>query len=207
MGNSNSNITPNSNPPLNSEVEQNPDSKVNHGASLNSWNSFDTKTKTTLGLLGDYPVRRMDPRCVSPTSGKLKLGVDCGAGVGRVTEGVLRDACERVDAVEPVSKFADVIKGRKEKEEVSRQPAVMGDIYEIGLESWVPEPSKKYDLVWRQFCANYVTDVQLEDSGVTRTDGKFRALAGEAGFRVLASEVQLGFPKEFNLLPVRFYAF
>jgi protein N-terminal methyltransferase len=45
-----------------------------------------------------------------------------------------------------------------------------------------------------------------EDSSVTRTDEKFRALFKEAGLNVIASELQLGFPKNFKLLPVRFYA-
>ncbi|KAL4939932.1 hypothetical protein BDV06DRAFT_213876 [Aspergillus oleicola] len=232
-----------------------PDTLINPTFSLNYWTSFPANTKTMLGALGDYPwytridlrgsktfltkIRRMIPNC--SVTGKLNLGVDCGAGVGRVTEGLLRDVCERVDAVEPVSKFADVILARKEKEMNSRRPGVIGDVYIMGLENWVPEEKKKYDLIWAQFCANYVTDEQLftylsrcrealsetgfvvlkenistdpqerdmfdeEDSSVTRTDGKFRDLMGKAGFMVLASEVQMGFPKEFNLLPVRFYA-
>jgi protein N-terminal methyltransferase len=45
-----------------------------------------------------------------------------------------------------------------------------------------------------------------EDSSVTRTDAKFRSLFEEAGMRVIASEIQTGFPKNFNLFPVRFYA-
>jgi len=43
-----------------------------------------------------------------------------------------------------------------------------------------------------------------EDSSVTRTDAKWRMLFKEAGLRILATEVQKGFPKE--LFPVRIYA-
>ena len=43
-----------------------------------------------------------------------------------------------------------------------------------------------------------------KDSSVTRTDAKFRILFKEAGLRILATEVQKGFPKD--LYPVRMYA-
>lgn len=43
-----------------------------------------------------------------------------------------------------------------------------------------------------------------EDSSVTRADKKYRALFAEAGLRVMATELQKGFPKE--LFPVRVYA-
>lgn len=202
-----------------------------------------------LGMLGSYPwytridlrgsktflgkVRRMIPDC--PTEGKLPLGVDCGAGVGRVTEGLLSQVCERVDAVEPIEKFTEVIRNSELK-----RTGVVGDIYTMGLENWYPEKNK-YDLIWTQFCVGHLTDVQLreyfvrcrealtetgimivkenqstdpngldmfdeEDSSVTRTDEKLRTLFKEAGLVLVASELQLGFPKNFKLLPVRFYA-
>lgn len=229
-----------------------------------------------LGQFGQYPwytridlrgsktflskVRRQTPSLSKSENGgpggRIRLGVDCGAGVGRVTEGFLRDVCEVVDAVEPVEKFAGVIRERKEEKDQGSNGqgkgkgkegtcgegtgrGEIGDIFLTGLEAWIP--SKKYDLIWAQFCCNYVTDAQLaeflkrscaaltetgivvlkenittdpkgedlydpEDSSVTRSDQKFRALCKEAGLGVIASELQLGYPKSFNLLPVRFYA-
>ncbi|OOF91703.1 hypothetical protein ASPCADRAFT_211065 [Aspergillus carbonarius ITEM 5010] len=225
-----------------------PDSHIDHAASLRYWNSVAANPKTMLGMLGSYPwytridlrgsktfltkVRRMIPGC--PTEGKLALGADCGAGVGRVTEGLLSHVCETVDAVEPVEKFVEVIRQSELK-----RTGVVGDIYTVGLENWIP--AKKYDLIWTQFCVGHLTDVQLreyfvrcrdaltetgvmvvkenqstdpfgldmyddEDSSVTRTDEKLRLLFKEAGLGVVASELQLGFPKNFKLLPVRFYA-
>ncbi|KKK25342.1 hypothetical protein P175DRAFT_0446574 [Aspergillus ochraceoroseus IBT 24754] len=225
-----------------------PDSHINHAASIKYWNGVAANSKTMLGMLGDYPwytridlrgsktflakVRRMVPGCT--TEGKLKAAVDCGAGVGRVTEGFLSHVCEVVDAVEPVEKFIQVMRESKLKPE-----GVVGDIYVMGIEDWVPE--KKYDLIWTQFCVGHLTDVQLieyfrrcrnaltetgilvvkenlstdlfgkdmydeEDSSVTRTDDKFRAIFKEVGLTVILSELQLGFPKNFKLLPVRFYA-
>lgn len=43
-----------------------------------------------------------------------------------------------------------------------------------------------------------------EDSSVTRSDEKFRQLFREAGLKIVATELQKGFPKE--LFPVRIYA-
>ncbi|KAF2265287.1 hypothetical protein CC78DRAFT_579427 [Lojkania enalia] len=43
-----------------------------------------------------------------------------------------------------------------------------------------------------------------EDSSVTRSDDKFRKLFKEAGLKIVATELQKGFPKE--LYPVRMYA-
>ncbi|KAL3495705.1 DUF858 domain protein [Aspergillus germanicus] len=225
-----------------------PDSNINHAASLSYWNGVPATSNAMLAMLGNYPwytridlrgsktflnkVRRMIPG--GSTEGKLQNAVDCGAGVGRVTEGFLSHVCEVVDAVEPVEKFTAVLAASPLK-----TSGVVGDIYVMGIEDWVPE--KEYDLIWTQFCVGHVTDAQLgvylqrcrdalketgvivfkenistdpngsdmydeEDSSVTRTDEKFRALFKEAGLNVIASELQLGFPKNFKLLPVRFYA-
>ncbi|KAL3478674.1 alpha-N-methyltransferase NTM1 [Aspergillus californicus] len=239
--------SPESNSPESGETP--PDANINHAASLEYWNGVPATPGAMLAVLGDYPwytridlrgsktflgkVRRLVPGCTRDE--KLKRAADCGAGVGRVTEGFLRFACDVVDAVEPVEKFTDVIKERKLKDGVTG----IGDIYVMGIEAWVPD--KQYDLIWTQFCVGHVTDVQLveyfnrcrdaltetgilvvkenmstdragkdmyddEDSSVTRTDEKFRALFKDAGLTVVASELQLGFPKDFKLLPVRFYA-
>lgn len=225
-----------------------PDSNIDHAASIRYWNSVPATSNAMLAMLGNYPwysridlrgsktflakVRRMIPSC--PTDGKLAQAADCGAGVGRVTEGFLSQVCEVVDAVEPVAKFTQVLQDGPLKRD-----GVVGDIYTMGIESW--NPDKKYDLIWTQFCVGHLTDAQLrdyfvrccasltgtglivvkenmstdpqgedmydaEDSSVTRTDEKFRKIFAEAGMNVITSELQLGFPKNFKLLPVRFYA-
>lgn len=224
------------------------DLKINPSASIDYWNSIPATEGGMLGMLAPYPwytridlrgsktfigkVRRLIPGC--PTEGKLHQAADCGAGVGRVTEGLLSQVCDVVDAVEPVAKFAQVINKSSLK-----SSNVVGDIYTIGLEDW--NPDKKYDLMWIQFCIGHLKDHQVvetvkrccaaltetgvivlkenistnpqgndiyddEDSSVTRTDAKFRSLFEDAGMRVIASEIQTGFPKNFNLFPVRFYA-
>lgn len=227
--------------------EHAPDSYINHAASIKYWNDVPATGNGMLAMLGEYPwytrielqgsknflakVRRLLPAC-KPT-GKVKLGVDCGAGVGRITEGFLQHVCEVVDAVEPVEKFTQVLRDGPLMEK-----GVVGDIYNVGLENWYPE--KKYDLIWTQWCVGHITDVQLVeylkrcrdaltengimvikennwtnngkddyddlDSSVTRTDNKFKQLFKEAGMNLITSEIMSGVPKHMNLLPVRSYA-
>ncbi|EEH07078.1 DUF858 domain-containing protein [Histoplasma capsulatum G186AR] len=220
-----------------------PDSHIDQAASINYWNSVPA---TADGMLGGYPqissidlrgssaflakVRRLIP---SSGSGKVVLGVDCGAGIGRVTEGFLSRICETVDIVEPVETFVDVLKRGK-----SYQDGKIGDIYITGIQSWTP--TKRYDLIWTQWCTNHLTDVQLVeylvrckgalsergllilkentnsdtandyydavDSTVTRTENKFLKLFSEAGLKVLRSEEQSGMPQRLHLLPIRLWA-
>lgn len=113
-------------------------------------------------------------------SKKLKRGVDCGAGIGRVTEGLLRNVCETVDVVEPVGKFAEVIqqsalvrhKTTRKTDETAinsteapegqgceGEEGVIENIYITGLQSWLPQ--QKYDLIWNQWCVGHLTDSQL----------------------------------------------
>lgn len=226
-----------------------PDSLIDRATSLKYWNEMPATSGGMLAMLGEYPwytridlrgnktflskLARVSPSC-SAFKSKVKRGADCGAGVGRVTEGFLREACEVVDVVEPVEKFTRVI-----SEGALKRDGVVEDIYTVGLEDWNPE--KEYDLVWMQFCVGHLTDRQLVecfcrcrdalsdggimvvkenmstnpdktdmydevDSSVTRTDEKFRSIFREAGLQLISTELQLGFPKEFKLLPVRFYA-
>ncbi|KAL4784669.1 alpha-N-methyltransferase NTM1 [Aspergillus varians] len=224
------------------------DININASTSIDYWNSVPATANSMLGMLGPYPwysridlrgsrsflakIRRLIPGCT--TEGKLNQGVDCGAGVGRVTEGFLSHVCKVVDAVEPVEKFTQLL-----SESVLKKDNVIGDVYTMGLENW--HPSKKYDLIWVQFCLGHLNDLQLLefikrcraaltetgvlvvkenmstdpgrndmydelDSSVTRTNDKFRSIFENAGLMVITSDMQTGFPKTFTLLPVRFYA-
>ncbi|KAI9037344.1 uncharacterized protein KD926_000631 [Aspergillus affinis] len=223
-----------------------PDSNIDHAHSIAYWSDVPA---TVDGMLGGFPqVSRIDlqgsksfltrtKRLLSiPSDKNLKLprGVDCGAGIGRVTDGFLCEVCDVVDAVEPVEKFSRVL--RKDR---GGEGAVKGEVYTTGLESWCPEHD--YDLVWVQWCAGHLTDEQLlkfiercrrslstngvmivkentttevqegdvydeEDSSVTRSHEKFLELFEEANMRVVSTELQLGFPRRLGLLPVRFYA-
>ena len=225
------------------------DTQISTSDALRYWNSVST---TVDGMLGGYPeISRVDLKgsanfvaklrreqqvhsSLPATPGPLRRGVDCGAGIGRVTAGLLSAVCEVVDMVEPVEKFAREVKGQKMVGSGS-----VGHVYVIGLEDWVPDKEAKYDIIWNQWCLGHLTDKQLvaylercrraltvdgwvivkenmgtnadgedvfdqQDSSVTRTDQKFRRLFMEAGMRLVKTELQRGFPK--GLYPVRFYA-
>lgn len=220
-----------------------PDAKISTSDALKYWNSIST---TVEGMLGGYPeisrtdlkgsanfVAKLRREQVSRSAnGTLQRGVDCGAGIGRITAGFLSTVCEVVDVVEPVEKFAQEVKGQK-----MVGSGCVGRVYVTGLEDWAPEA--QYDLIWNQWCLGHLTDKQLlaylerckkaltadgwvivkenmgtnvngedvfdqQDSSVTRTDQKFRKLFKEAGMRLVKTELQRGFPK--GLYPVRFYA-
>ncbi|KAK3951749.1 alpha-N-methyltransferase NTM1 [Pseudoneurospora amorphoporcata] len=157
-----------------------------------------------------------------------------GAGVGRITEGLLTELLDeekdgKVDVVEPIAKFTAKLQGKRG----------VGKVYVMGLEEWVPE--FKYDLVWTQWCVGHLTDEQLaeylkrcksaltedglivikenttvlgndefdaEDSSVTRGEETFQKIFQKAGLKIVRAEFQKGFPqtRTMKLLPVRMYA-
>ncbi|KAK0839228.1 hypothetical protein LTS02_017553, partial [Friedmanniomyces endolithicus] len=202
-----------------------PDSLINPHTALAYWAAT---SPTVSEILGGYPqVSRVDLqgsrnflaklRRVSshhPPGKKLRRVVDCGAGIGRITEGLLARVAEVVDIVEPVPGFTEALRGREG----------VGQIWNVGLEAWFPEREAgmggRYGLVWNQWCLGQLTDAQLvaylrrlpkvlseggwivvkenmskdvlgedvfdeEDSSVTRTDAKFRRLfVEEAGLKL-----------------------
>jgi protein N-terminal methyltransferase len=225
-------------------ADQAPDSHISHADALAYWNNV---APTVDGMLGGFPQisrtdllgsatflaklqRSLDPEL--PADARLPRGADCGAGIGRVTAGLLSKVCAVVDIVEPVEKFAVQVRGQK-----MAGSGRVEEVYVTGLESW--EPEHQYDLMWHQWCLGHLTDVQLVeylqrctralkdgglvvikenmstdrdgmdtfdrlDNSVTRTDEKYRKLIEESGLSVVKTQLQAGFPQ--GLLPVRFYA-
>ncbi|KAL2040246.1 hypothetical protein N7G274_007149 [Stereocaulon virgatum] len=227
-----------------------PDTRISTSDSLAYWNTIPA---TVDGMLGGYPqISRVDLKgsanflaklrreypssssssSVAPNRTLLKRGLDCGAGIGRVTAGFLSTVCETIDVVEPVERFASEVKGAK-----MAGSGQVGNVYVSGLEKWVPE--QQYDLIWNQWCLGHLKDRELveylrrckkavtmdgwivikenmstnrdgedvfdeTDSNVTRTNEKFQRLFKEADVRCLKTELQRGFPK--GLYPVRLYA-
>ena len=219
-----------------------PGDKISSSDALAYWNSIPT---TVDGMLGGYPqISRIDLKGSANFLAKLRRehpsliqeaplrGVDCGAGIGRVTAGFLSVVCDVVDIVEPVEKFANAIKDVN-----MAGKGAIGQVYIMGLESW--EPEERYDLIWNQWCLGHLKDEQLVDyllrcknaltadgiivmkenmsteiegqdvfdeldSSVTRSNEKFKELIKEAGLKCIKTELQRGFPK--GLYPVRFYA-
>ncbi|KAF8859607.1 hypothetical protein BDZ45DRAFT_742177 [Acephala macrosclerotiorum] len=209
------------------------DANINHQDARDYWQSIDADAN---GMLGGFPyISKVDLQgsknflaklgVGGKSAGKLERVADCGAGIGRITEGLLLGLASTVDIVEPIAKFSEKLKGK---------PGI-GEIYNIGLESW--SPSTKYDLIWNQWCLGHLTDAQLNeylkrcgkalkegglvvvkenlstsgedrfdelDSSVTRCDQKLRDIFKKAGMRIKKTEIQKGLPGK--LYPVRIYA-
>ena len=228
-----------------SDAPSNPNAQINQIDGLKYWNSIPA---TVNGMLGGFPhisriemrgsltflakLRRLYPSSSQPVSGSLSRGVDAGAGIGRVTAGVLSKVCDVVDIVEPVEKFANKVRTVK-----LHGHGKIGEVHVTGLQEWIP--TQRYDLIWNQWCLGHLTDEELVqylvkckeslrdagwivvkenmstdpegddiydelDSSVTRVDQKFRTLFEAAGLMVVKTELQTGLPKK--LFPVRFYA-
>ncbi len=218
------------------------DSQISQPDALTYWESVPA---TVNSMLGGYPqishidirgslnfVKKLCHLHSSSATNQFTRGVDCGAGIGRITAGLLSKVCDIVDVVEPVEKFA------KEVHEASLAgKGKIGEVYVTGLQDW--EPKEEYDLIWNQWCLGHLTDTDLVkylrkcrgmvkeegwiivkenmstdaegkdvfdkvDSSVTRTDTKFREIFEKSGLVILKTELQSGFPKK--LYPVRFYA-
>ncbi|KAK4235908.1 alpha-N-methyltransferase NTM1 [Achaetomium macrosporum] len=200
------------------------------------------------GMLGGLPhtdhISRVDIRGSRNFLAKLGIGskpgqrvaasaLEGGAGIGRVTQGLLLDGiAKEVDVIEPIAKFTAGMRGK---------PGVRS-IFNIGLEDWQPTEGVQYDLIWIQWCVVHLTDEQLVeflkrcksalnpdgglivvkennstggkdefddvDSSVTREDGTFRRIFTEAGLRLVQVELQKGLQGRGvpALLPVRMYA-
>ncbi|ETS73123.1 hypothetical protein PFICI_15068 [Pestalotiopsis fici W106-1] len=213
----------------------------NKDVGLGYWNNVECNVD---GMLGGFSVvSRIDLQSSRNFLAKLGIGakpglrvvdraLEGGAGIGRVTEGLLLKVAKTVDIIEPVIKFTDTIKG---KDGVCK-------IHNVGLEEWRPTQDDQYDLIWTQWCVGHLSDAQLLqylkecksalkpgtglavvkenlstidvdmfdeiDSSITRRDDKFRSLFAEAGLAIVRTELQKGFPKSNlgKLLPVRVYA-
>jgi protein N-terminal methyltransferase len=156
-----------------------PDASINVDQSLEYWNSVSSDVN---GMLGGYPqTSRIDLQGSSVFLAKLRRGksqaskqplppleraADCGAGIGRITKGLLLGVAKQVDVVEPVKKFTDELvqslgngeyAGDGEGKDAKGQ---VGEVINLGLQDWIPEPGA-YDVIWNQWCLGHLTDRQL----------------------------------------------
>ncbi|SCV03794.1 LAMI_0H11012g1_1 [Lachancea mirantina] len=146
---------------------QKPDSQINYADAIDYWSSVPATVDGVLGGYGEgttVPVmdvmgsnhflRKLKSRMV-PADGYTKRGVDIGAGIGRVTRDMLHKHCDVVDLVEPVAPFVAQMRN-----ELAPLQSKLGDIYEIGMQEWEPEPNT-YWLVWCQWCVGHLPDDEL----------------------------------------------
>jgi len=83
--------------------------------------------------------------------------------IGRISKNFLTKINNSVvvDIIEPVKKFtAEIEDGENLKEE--REAGKIGQIFNVGLETWTPE-KKKYWLIWNQWCVGHLRDSELVD--------------------------------------------
>jgi len=155
--------------------------------------------------------------------------VDCGAGIGRITEGLLTKMFKKTDLVEPVEKLL------KQGEVMLKDNERVGRFHYVGLQDFTPEKGL-YDVIWVQWVIGHLTDddfvafftrcrrglkpggviclkenvckdgfvVDKDDSSVTRSDVYLQGLFKTAGMEMLAMTFQKDFPKE--LFAVRMFA-
>lgn len=90
----------------------------------------------------------------SSESGQRRWGraLDCGAGIGRVTNGVLKHFCSHVDMVEFVKKHL-----QKARATLQSTKACSFDYHNLSMQRFTIQPGK-YDLIWCQWLLMYLTD-------------------------------------------------
>ncbi|KAJ4364330.1 hypothetical protein N0V95_000739 [Ascochyta clinopodiicola] len=186
-------------PPFTSLDSERPDASINVSASLTYWESV---TSDNNGMLGGFPqTSRIDlqgssnfltklrrVRAGQTTATKQALPpldrvADCGAGIGRITKGLLLGVGRRVDIVEPVKKFTDELVKELEntKEDAAGDDAgrgQVGEVINLGLQDWIPEAGA-YNLIWNQWCVGHLTDAQLITYLERCKDGLVKPADGE----------------------------
>mmetsp|Transcript_36927 Transcript_36927/g.73492 ORF Transcript_36927/g.73492 Transcript_36927/m.73492 type:complete len:480 (-) Transcript_36927:101-1540(-) len=159
----------------------------------------------------------------------LKDGIacECGAGIGRVTKGLLLSLCSRCDIVESSPRL------------LSAAPDYIGEdssrcrYFCSELQNWCP--AQPYVLIWIQWTAIYLTDkdfvallkrcasslvpggvivlkentcaeetfvLDVEDASVTRSLPYWRSLIFQAGLRVVKESWQTDFPDDIFPVPM-----
>lgn len=156
--------------------------------------------------------------------------IDCGAGIGRISKGLLAPLFKAVDLVEQDPKYV-----AKAREEYCKDLPSMRDFIVEGLQSFA-FPRGSYDCIWIQWVIGHLPDrdfvpfmqravaalapggviclkeniakkgfvMDLDDQSVTRTDAQYRELFEKANLELVATELQKNFPSV--LFPVRMYA-
>jgi len=202
-------------------------------------NYWEAREASVDGVLGGYPEtsgpdlreskRFLDLVKKAPSPPGFGSVLDCGAGIGRVTSGLLLHHFKRVDLVEPNKRLLDTA----QKEITDKR---VGEFINSPLQEFKPAASK-YDVIWAQWVLLYLTDEDLhqflqrcgkalkrggmicvkenvvidgnwvvdkEDNSITRSDAQYKAIFERAGFQLVHELQQTCWPDD--LLPVKMYA-
>lgn len=209
-----------------------------YGKGVKYWEDVEASVDGVLGGFGtvtDVDIKESDDFLIHLQDRKLltveasSRGADCGAGIGRISEGMLCKWFTKVDVIEPVGHFLDkareLLAGRNDG----------GSYLQLGLQDWKPEEAA-YDCIWIQWVVGHLTDddfvefflrcrkglkpggvivlkentcangfiVDKEDSSVTRSAEYLEGLFKAGGLQVVHKDFQKDFPKE--LFKVMMYA-
>jgi protein N-terminal methyltransferase len=88
---------------------------------------------------------------------------ECGAGIGRISEGLLRYWCDEVDLVEPTASFLENVRVERAHLMVAGHEGVRGRIRRLinePLQSFQP-PAGEYNIFWCQWVLSHLTDDDL----------------------------------------------
>lgn len=225
--------------------EENVDKLINYNDAISYWTDIPATVDGVLGGFGENTsvpradivgsstfMRKLRTRW-SAEPGKIKYGIDFGAGIGRVTRDFLHKICDKVDLLEPVEPF---VKQMQVELEPLAKEGKIGEIYDIPMQDWQAVEGR-YALIWCQWCCGHLPDEAFlawldqckkglqkdgllvvkenntnsdddlfdpEDSSKTRSDKNFRRLFEQAGWKLIATDLQKGVPRE--LFPIRMYA-
>lgn len=160
------------------------------------------------------------------------LALDCGAGIGRITKGLLLPIFDTVDMVEQNQTFLD-----QSRSFIGDHSSRVEHCFCCGLQDFAPEAGR-YDVIWCQWVLIYLTDDDLvnffqrckqgltengvivvkeninssdeldfdeQDCSVTRPRTLIVDLAKRAGLSCVREEKQNSMPKD--IYEVRMFAF
>lgn len=160
------------NPSNGDESQEAPDAQIDPAAALSYWSSIAPDVDGMLGGYGslsrldlqgsaNFVVKLRRRSSMFPPSRPplLARAVDCGAGIGRITQGLLAKVCEVVDLVEPVARFVTEVR-EGERMAPLRDSGKLGEVWQQPLEEWQPAPGR-YTLVWNQWCLGHLKDAAL----------------------------------------------
>lgn len=107
------------------------------------------------------------------SSGRLRA-LDVGAGVGRISRGLLLHVADEVDLCDGCSRFVAQAESQLGGPPRAGVRGRMGSFMCASLQSFVPT-ARAYELVWLQWCVGYLTDEDLvrllRDCGRALTPG------------------------------------
>jgi len=105
-------------------------------------------------------------------AGERTKAIDCGAGIGRVTEKLLIELFDEVDLLEPLPHFVEKAKeklaeagswkGGREEGSMRSDGHRVNQFFQLGMQEFVPE-EKCYDCIWIQWCLGHLDDQACVD--------------------------------------------